>query len=297
MARIIEVKDTPARVKLRHGCIVVEESNAELLALPVEEIGTLILSHPAISCSGAALAGIAQGGGVVITCDSKYLPNGMLLPLCGNHIQTQRFRVQMEATVPSKKRIWKAIVQQKILNQSNVLLHRLGDDFGLSALVSQVKSGDTTNLEARAAKKYWSVLFGDKAYRRSDKNAAPNPLLDYGYAVLRATVARAICATGLHPSIGIHHRNKYNPYCLADDLMEPFRPCVDWVVAKMLTKGPCVPVESTGVRTEIIAAVCGPWTVRGEHRTIFDAAGRLAVSVLTSFQGKKDGLELPTMEL
>lgn len=297
MARIIEVKDTPARVKLRHGCIVVEQNNVELLALPVEEFGTLILSHPAISCSGAALAGIVEGGGVVVTCDSKFLPNGMLLPLCGNHIQTQRFRVQIEATVPRKKRLWKAIVQQKILNQSKVLLHRFGNDFGLSALVSRVKSGDTTNIEARAAKRYWSVLFGDKAYRRSDKNAAPNPLLDYGYAVLRATVARAICASGLHPSIGIHHRNKYNPHCLADDLMEPFRPCVDWVVARMLANEPGLKVESTGVRAEIIAAVCGPWTVRGERRTIFDATGRLAISVFTSFQGKKDSLELPTMEL
>lgn len=297
MARIIEIKDTPARIKLRHGCIVVEDGDNELLSLPREEVGILILSHPAVSCTSAAISGIADGGGVLVTCDSKFLPNGMLLPLQGHHIQTQRFITQIEVSQPLKKRIWQSIVQRKILNQGTVLLSLFGDDFAFPSLAILVKSGDVTNIEARAAKKYWGILFGSNSFRRSNVDAIQNSFLNYGYAVLRATVARAICAAGLHPSIGIHHRNKYNPFCLADDLMEPFRPCVDWIVARLLVCNPSADIACTKVRGEIISAVSGPWKVRGENRTIFDSAGRLASSVVTAFQEKNPLIELPTLEV
>lgn len=296
MVRIIEIKDTPARVKLRYGCLVIDDHQVEHLSIPTSEVGVLILSNPALSCSSAILSEIAEQGGVIITCDQKMLPNGILLPLRGNHVQTQRLRLQIAASIPLKKRLWKSIIQRKILNQASVLNRLYCNDFGLNNLSGMVLSGDTTNVEARAAKKYWGLLFDTKSFRRGDENAAPNPLLNYGYAVLRAIVSRAICGSGLHPSIGIHHRNKYNAFCLADDLMEPFRPTVDYIVAKMLRENPSTEITDTEVRGQIIAAVSGPWIYRGESRSIFDASGRLASSLVTAFESKRVEIELPIMD-
>ncbi len=291
--RIIEIKDIAARVRLKLGCIVVECDGVVKIAIPATEVGVLLLTNPAILCSAAAISEVANSGGVVVTCDSKWLPNGILLPINGNHIQTQRFRLQSEAKVPLKKQLWKAIIQRKVANQSEVLIRLFGEDFGLGNLVSCVKSGDITNVEARAAKRYWGSIFGMHGFRRSDDEAPQNHLLNYGYAVLRAIIARAICSTGLHPSLGIHHRNKYNAFCLADDLMEPFRPCVDLVIAKMLQASPTTSVEDTATRGQIISAITLKWKVGEEHRSIFDASTRLASSLVTSFTCKKAFLELP----
>ena len=291
--RIIEIKDIAARVRLKFGCLVIEHEGAGEVSIPTSEVGVLLLTNPAISCSAAAISEVVTSGGVVITCDSRWLPNGILLPINRNHIQTQRFRLQSEAKVPLKKQMWKAIIQRKIVNQSDVLDRLFDDDCGLSNLVGSVKSGDVTNVEARAAKKYWGRIFGFSGFLRSNDESPQNHLLNYGYAVLRAIVARAICASGLHPSLGIHHRNKYNAFCLADDLMEPFRPCVDLIIAKMLRESPNASVEETAIRGRIISAIASKWKVGDEHRSIFDASTRLASSLVASFTCKKAFLELP----
>jgi len=295
MPRIIEIKDNPAKISLRLGCLVIECNQKVVVSLPTDEVGTLILSHPAISCTTAAISGLADAGGVILTCDSKWLPNGMLVPIRGNHIQTQRLRFQVDAKTPLKKRVWQSIIQQKIRNQSQALRILFKEDFDLEKLASFVNSGDTLNVEARAAKKYWRFVFGDKDFRRKDDSFTQNALLNYGYAVLRAVVARSICAVGLHPSIGIHHRNKYNQFCLADDLMEPFRPCVDIVAAKMLREDPRVDVECSKVRGQIISAVVGPWNIGGEKRSIFDASSKMVFSLLDSFESKTPRILTPQL--
>jgi CRISPR-associated protein Cas1 len=293
--RIIEIKEIAARVRLRLGCLVFDGGDVNEVSIPASEIGILILSNPAITCSVAAISQVAENGGVVLTCDSRWLPNGILLPINGNHIQTQRLRLQTEAKAPLKKRLWQAIVQRKIFNQCDVLKRLFNDDFGLSNVIQQVKSGDSTNVEARAAKKYWGAIFGHQDFRRSDSQAPQNPLLNYGYSVLRAIIARAICASGLHPSLGIHHKNKYNAFCLADDLMEPFRPCVDLMIARMLQECPCLSIEDTSIRGRIISAVASKWKLGNESRSIFDASSRLATSLVESFQSNKPLLDLPLL--
>lgn len=147
--RIIEIKEIAARVRLRLGCLVFDGGEVNEVSIPASEIGILILSNPAITCSVAAISQVAENGGVVLTCDSRWLPNGILLPINGNHIQTQRLRLQTEAKAPLKKRLWQAIVQRKIFNQCDVLKRLFNDDFGLSNIIQQVKSGDSTNVEAK----------------------------------------------------------------------------------------------------------------------------------------------------
>ena len=166
---------------------------------------------------------------MVLVSGPNRLPAAMQLPLDGNYMQTQRFLAQVNAPKPLSKRLWQAIVREKILNQAGLLTELNGTDAGLSELAKKVRSGDPDNLEGRTAVIYWKNLFGDP-FRRDRDVPDSNLLLNYGYAVLRAMAARACCAAGLHPTIGLHHHNQYDPFCLADDLMEPFRPVVDRIV-------------------------------------------------------------------
>ena len=168
----------------------------------------------------------------LITCDAKSLPVGLLLPLCGNTTQSERFRYQIEASLPLKKQLWQQTVQAKICNQAEVLSKCTDAEIGCMQVWSkEVKSGDSDNLEGRAAAYYWKKLFGHIAdFNRDREGVPPNNLLNYGYAILRAVVARALVSSGMLPTLGIHHHNRYNAYCLADDIMEPYRPYVDEMV-------------------------------------------------------------------
>jgi CRISPR-associated protein Cas1 len=204
----------------------------------------------------------------------------MLLPLEGHHVQARRFTLQAGISRPRRKRLWQEVARSKIGAQARVLLERTGNDGGLPALVARVRSGDPDNVEARAARRYWSVLFGSERFLRSDEENARNHWLNYGYAVLRAAAARAICGSGLHPTFGLQHRNQANAFALADDLMEPFRPVIDRIVAA----SPARPLDQEGKR-ELIAAVTGRYEVEGEARTLFDILTRLAQSLVRALEG------------
>lgn len=227
--RIIEIAETSAFLSLENHLLKIRLPSGPPVTVPVKEVQCLILANPAVTVTGCLLAALAAEGCMVLISGPDRLPAAMQLPLEGNYIQTQRFQAQIDAPKPLSKRLWQIIVKEKILNQAELLRELRGEDFGLAMLAKQVRSGDPDNLEGRAAAVYWKNLFGDP-FRRDRAQEDNNLLLNYGYAVLRAMTARACCAAGLHPTIGLHHRNQYDPFCLADDLMEPFRPVVDRIV-------------------------------------------------------------------
>jgi CRISPR-associated protein Cas1 len=224
----------PAYLSLRNSQLLIElkDELRTSKTIPLEDIGVVILEHPQITISMAVLDALIKANVALISRDDHYMPSGMFLPLEGHHTQTERIRHQLNASEPLKKQLWQQTIKSKIENQARVL-EKLGlEHLRLINLASKVLSGDTGNLEAQAAAYYWQQLYGSD-FVRSRKMESPNAQLNYGYAILRSLVARALSASGMYPSVGIHHRNKYNAFCLADDIMEPYRPFVDWLVLNM----------------------------------------------------------------
>ncbi|HCR69905.1 MAG TPA: type II CRISPR-associated endonuclease Cas1 [Anaerolineae bacterium] len=226
----------PAFLHLENAQLMVkrmEEGIEKKRSVPIEDIGVVILDHPQISITHGAMAALLENNCAVITSNAKYMPSGLLLPLDGHSLQNERFRAQLDASEPLKKQLWQQTVQMKIRNQATVLESTGQDATPLRVWANEVKSGDTENHEARAAAWYWARLFRITGFTRERGGQSPNNYLNYGYAILRAVVARSLVGSGLLPTLGIHHANKYNAYCLADDIMEPYRPFVDRIVVNM----------------------------------------------------------------
>lgn len=261
--------------------------------MPLDEVAVLSLAHPALSCSHAVLSGLARRGGITLVCDERHLPVGMMLPLVTHSTQAERLARQAAATLPLKKRLWQSIVKAKICAQAQNLETLTGDDAGLRKMAAGVRSGDTENREARAARRYWPLFFDNPDFRRNPELPGINGVLNYGYAVLRAITARAICAAGLHPTLGLHHHNRYDPYCLADDLMEPFRPMVD-EAALFIAREYGMEVEmQKEVKRLILEPLLGTLDFHGEDRTLFDVLSRAASSLAQVFMGQRKGIILP----
>lgn len=231
--RIIEISSGPARLSIAHRQLVIEREGQEKVTVPCEDIGVLLIDHPAVSYTHAVFTLLAEMGAAVVLCGRTHHPTSLLLPLEGNVVQTERYRAQLEASLPLKKRLWQALVAAKIRLQAAVLRVATGEEAGLEALAGRVRSGDPDNLEAQTAQRYWPRLLGSDFRRRRD-GPPPNLLLNYGYMALRAAAARALCAAGLMPTVGLHHHNRSNAFCLADDIVEPYRPYVDWRVWRLV---------------------------------------------------------------
>ena len=291
--RILDIAESPARLHVKTGLLVIDREDAGPLTVPLADLAALVVSHPRVSFTQAVLSGIAETGGSVVICDSKHMPAAMLLPLAGNSTQAERFAMQANATMPVRKRLWKQIVQAKLRAQARVLTALRGEDAGIRDLVSKVRSGDPTNVEAQAARRYWRALFEDEAFRRNVDADDQNRFLNYGYAVLRAIVARALVAAGLHPCLGLHHHNRYDAFCLADDFMEPYRPLVDRAVVRLCQRrGPESPLDREG-KAALIRALTGRFALDGEQRTLFDILTRTGTSLLRVFGGQSKKLVLP----
>ncbi|HEX5434362.1 MAG TPA: type II CRISPR-associated endonuclease Cas1 [Candidatus Angelobacter sp.] len=294
--RIIEISN-PAKLSVRDAQLVIERPQEEQLSLPfttpVSEIAVLLLAHPQISLSQAVLSRIAEAGGSVITIDGKFLPASMLLPVQSHFIQTERFAGQMELSLPARKRFWQQIVRAKIKAQGELLRELHGSDQGLIAMSARVRSGDVGNLEAQAARRYWQHLFPGKPFRRGSDEIDQNRHLDYGYTVLRAAVARAICAAGLHPSIGLQHSNRYDPFCLAADVMEPFRPLIDRRVAQWTAREDAAAPLDSRTKNWLIGAVTARYVYEREERTLFDILLRVANSLARCIGAEQRDPDLP----
>ncbi|GAA4517881.1 type II CRISPR-associated endonuclease Cas1 [Sphingobacterium thermophilum] len=228
----------PCYLSLQNSQLVITNTEKEVRTVPIEDIGVLVLEHQQITITHGVMAALIQNNAAVITCDQSHMPIGLHLPLDGGHTQTERFRYQLDASLPLKKQLWQQTVSAKIWNQARVL-EKIGFEVdNMYRWSKEVRSGDPENLEGRAAAFYWQSIFSHKfQFYRNRGGDPPNNLLNYGYAVLRAVVARALVSSGLLPTLGIFHRNKYNAYCLADDIMEPYRPFVDWVVYRIVDEG------------------------------------------------------------
>lgn len=269
-ARVIEVHERPARVSLDTGCLRIasgDGENAKEVSVAANDLAALILAHPQVSVTGAALAAVAEAGGTVIVSGSDALPAAILLPLRGHHAPARRLAAQAEASLPRRKQLWAEIVRAKIRGQAAVLAREGREAQPLLVLAQTVRSGDPTNAEAQAAVYYWPRLF-DVNFRRDPELPDQNRLLNYGYAILRAFVARALCAAGLHPGLGLHHHHRNNPFVLADDLMEPLRPVIDAeVVALVRGDGPRMSLD-TAVRRRLVAVVARDEFRFGAEKTV-----------------------------
>lgn len=291
--RLLDFAEKGAFLRVQDAQLRVERGGALVASVPVKEIAVIILAHPRVTCTQSLFCALMESGGALVTCDRQHLPAGMLLPTAGHFAQAERFAAQASAKQPRKKRVWKQIVRQKILAQADTLATVRGETHGLRELAKQVRSGDPSNVEAQAARRYWGALFAEDGFRRRREGGGANSLLNYGYAVLRAIVARAICAAGLHPSLGVHHHNRYNAYCLADDLMEPYRPLVDEVVVELVgSYGADVELDRT-TKPALLEAVGGRYCADGEVRSTFDLAARTASSLAQVFLGESGRVWYP----
>lgn len=284
--RIIDISETAASLHVRHEQLCVGLGNGEVVTTPLAELAAIVISNPRVVMTQAVIAGIAEHGGIAVVCDGKRLPAAVMLPVQAHVTQTERFAAQISLPAPRRKRLWQQIVQAKIRAQSRALTDLHGDDAGLSAMAGLVRSGDAGHHESQAAQRYWPSLFGDPAFRRGREGPDQNAHLNYGYAVLRAIVARAICAAGLHPSLGLNHHNRYDPFCLANDLMEPFRPVVDRAVyAWVQHHDPTAPLD-TPAKAYLIAPMTANYPWGGEERSLFDWVARAASSLASSISNQ-----------
>lgn len=229
----------PAYLKLKDNQmhIMEPEKNEVKGKVPVEDLGLLMLDHWQITISHQLIQRLMGNNVVVVSCDEVHLPHGIMLPMYGHTELSERVKYQIEASEPLKKQLWKQTIESKIINQIEVL-KKLGNYYEpMLVYLNSLKSGDATNMEGIAAQHYWKYLIS-LDFLRQRFGESPNQFLNFGYAVLRSIVARALVETGLIPVLGIFHKNKYNPYCLADDIMEPYRPFVDALVMDWLIENP-----------------------------------------------------------
>ena len=294
----------PAYLSLRNGQLVIRltdpVSHEEVTkTAAIEDIGVVVLEDRQITITNAALDALVANNCSVITCDEKHMPSGLLLPLCGNTTQSERFREQIEASLPLKKQLWQQTIQAKIHNQASVLKRMRGVEVGnMLAWEKNVKSGDSENLEGRAAAYYWKNMFPDEeSFTRDRAGEGPNRLLNYGYAIVRAVVARALVATGLLPTFGIYHRNRYNAYCLADDIMEPYRPYVDELVAKMIDSGVNCEELTTDLKRQLLGIPVIEVVIDGQRSPLMVAATKTTASLYKCFAGELRKVIYPMMEL
>ena len=290
IGRVIEVASEGRHLARFRGFMTVSGDGAADERVPLDDIGVLLCNAHGLTYSNSLMTELASRGVAVVLCGANYLPAAWLWPLEGHHVQALRMRRQLDAPKTLGKRLWQSVVRAKIGQQETVLglLHLPTD--GFRALARRVNSGDPANVEAQAARRYWPLLFGS-GFRRSRFGDMPNAFLNYGYTVLRAAVARAVVSAGLHPSLGIHHSNRANAMCLVDDLMEPFRPLVDYMAVRLVRAG------SEEMTPETKRALAGVLTVdlateRGAT-PLQTCLERAAQSLAQSYEGGKAALVFP----
>ncbi|MBR5433189.1 MAG: type II CRISPR-associated endonuclease Cas1 [Bacteroidales bacterium] len=265
--------------------------------IPIEDIGIVLLDHKQITITQGLLEALLENNCAVITCDNSHLPVGLLLPLCGNYTQSERFRYQIEASLPLKKQLWQQTVVAKIQNQAAVLRACRNAEIGnMESWTEKVKSGDSDNIEARAAAYYWKNTFPKiDNFVRDREGVYPNNLLNYGYAILRAIVARALVASGMLPTLGIHHRNKYNAYCLADDIMEPYRPFVDKLVLQLYDSNETQSELTTELKRELLGIPVIEVTIQGKRSPLMVAVSTTTASLYKCYCGESRKIIYPSM--
>lgn len=304
----------PAYLSLRQGQMVIRlpdiVKNETLpermkqqgeITKPIEDIGIVVLDNKQITITQGLLEALLENNSAVITCDNRSMPVGLMLPLCGNSVQSERFRDQIDASLPLKKQLWQQTIKAKIRNQAAILTHWTSKETGcMRRWENDVKSGDPDNLEGRAAAYYWRNLFSDfeelKDFTRDRDGIYPNNLLNYGYAVLRAVVARALISSGMLPTLGIHHHNRYNAYCLADDIMEPYRPYVDEIVFSIVKEFGGKEQDLTkDIKAKLLSIPTTEVVINGKRSPLMVAASQTTASLYRCFNGELRRIAYPEM--
>lgn len=308
--RIVEISCARRHLSIRYGQLVIKSRgegrgapSEEVARIPCEDIGVLLVDHQGVSYTHCVFTELLSHGAAIVLCGGDHHPAGMLLPIESNSLQSERFRVQISVKEPVKKRLWKQIVRAKIRHQAEVA--GKGSDVyrGLMGLRDRVRSGDPANIEAQASKKFWGaylqevdcVRLGQVRFRRDANGAAPNNLLNYGYMVMRAAVARALCSAGLLPSLGIHHRNRYNAFCLADDMLEPFR---GFVESKVLEICECegIPAEvDQRIKARLLEVLYQEVAIAGYKGPLMVGLHRTMASLQRCLAGEQKNVDLPEL--
>jgi CRISPR-associated protein Cas1 len=292
--KTVEFSTPGTRLSVTNRQLVVERPDQPKATLPIEDLGVVIVDDVRACYTQAVFIELLEAGATLMVTGRDHLPTGMMLPLDAHHVQTERHRAQVEAREAVKKRAWQGLIRAKISLQGEVLTHFTGDHGGLLPMSRRVRSGDPENLEAQAAQRYWPRLFGAD-FRRDRKAEGINALLNYGYAVIRAATARAVVASGLIPSLGIFHSNRSNPFCLADDLLEPYRPYVDWRVRMLVDEGgEQVPSLDDRSTRKALLSLFNETVQVGERRNpLFLALQASAASLCRTLTGGERTLALP----
>ncbi len=293
--RIVEISSARTHLAVKYDQLIIKQEGTVKDSIPIEDMGILIIDHQGVTYTHSVFTKLLKNNAAIVLCAKDHHPTGLFLPIESNSIQTERYRHQINAKRPLKKRLWKQIIKAKIKHQAKNLGKKHKIYKGLMNLRKQVRSGDTSNIEAQASRKYWPNIFDLENFKRNRNGPYPNNLLNYGYMVMRAAIARSICSAGLLPSLGLHHHNRYNAFCLADDIMEPFRGFIEAEVKKIVKKQNHVEYLDQSTKAELlkilhreinISNFKGPLTV-GLHRT--------SASLQRCFEGTQDRMDLPKL--
>ena len=293
--KIIEISRGQTYLCVRYDQLLVKQEGQEERSIPCEDVGVLIVDHPGTRYSHSVFTKLLEFGAAVVLCGADHHPSGMLLPVESNTLQTEIYRNQINAKEPLKKNLWKQIIQAKIKHQAKLVEDYPKIHAALKAMVTKVRSGDPDNIEAQASRKYWQAVFEETSFRRGRDGGPPNNMLNYGYMVMRAAVARALCSSGLLPSLGIHHRNRYNAFCLADDIVEPFRGYVDAKVKEIYKSGVDVAELGQEIKARILETLYENVTIGGFSGPLLVGMHRTTASLQRCFAGEQKNIELPEL--
>ena len=284
----------PAHLCTRLEQLCIKKEDEADKTVPIEDIGFIILDNDQITISKALLAKLIENNTAVVITNEKHLPSGFILPAFAHTLLQERFKIQISASEPLKKRLWQQTVRAKIRNQAELIKKIGGNPLTLSALIPKVQSGDKNNIEAVAAKRYWKLLFNSDDFTRSRYGEPPNNFLNYGYAILRAVIARSLAGTGLMPLAGISHGNKYNPMPLADDIMEPFRPFVDEIVHTIMDSGQ-VRELTPEIKRKLLELPDVTVKYNGEQSPLMISAQHTAFSLFQCFANNEKSINYPEL--
>jgi CRISPR-associated protein Cas1 len=288
----------PAYLKTTNEQLVIEKKNEETAAsIPIEDIGVILLDNQQITITQALMARLLENNVAVITCDATHHPAGILFNLEGNTLQSQKHQAQLDASVPLKKQLWQQTVTAKIQNQAALLKEERAEAKYLLRLSESVKSGDADNAEAKAASYYWKKLFPDFLdFKRERYGLPPNNLLNYGYSLLRALVARALVGSGLLPTLGIHHKNQYNAFCLADDIMEPYRPFVDRIICQIVRMNGRFLEMTPNMKKLLLEIPAMDVNIDGKKSPMMNAVSRTTASLVKCYEGEARKILYPELK-
>lgn len=295
----------PAYLSLQQDQLLIDLPHLKALGekeskkeVAIEDIGIVILDHQQITITHGCISALLDNNTAIITCNHTHHPTGMMLPIDGHDVQSERFRYQIDASQPLKKQLWQQTIQAKILNQAAILYERGIDCDNMVYWARSVRSGDPDNYEGRAAAYYWKNVFPKKVeFFRGRDGDPPNNLLNYGYAILRAIVARGLVSSGLLPTLGIHHRNKYNAYCLADDIMEPYRPYLDQIVLGIIDRGENFLELGKDIKSQLLSIATVDVHFERGTSPLMVGLQQTTASLAKCYEGISRKINYPTMRL